>query len=378
VIEDILYDHRDLDALTDALLVQDKFRILRHDGTGEKENCNRQSAFNQRLTTSLAANKTFCVAIHLHDAVMESLRLDPRKKLTIPSRLFPQATAPAGPTPAASLPLPLPAQNKLDVNETLDLNFFSVKDIQSLNKISDIQRWYNGLHSKGRVCGIYTSPWQGFVKGNYMVEGWSPSTIRQIVYDRCDLMSAAIHSLLSSTGIFKGECEEFGHMVSNREGNGYLALYHIVRLFHPVLGQTSAQPPQPQQKKAQPFAEHIANYLEYFQLELCSGRTYSTNERVILVLSRLHPTWRDALKQKYHARSSKWCDPTHPYGIPACHADCYAHAVVCGRMTGVTLHQHHWPKFFRVCHSRIRSHNQRHRPHYYGLDFEFLSSPHSI
>jgi hypothetical protein len=247
VIEDILYDHWALDALTDALLVQDKFRILRHDGTGEQENCNHQSQFKQRLTTSVTANKTFCVAIHLHAAVMESLRLEPRENLTVPSRLFPQATAPAGPTPAASLPLPSP--NKLDVNETLHLKFFSVKDIQSLTKISDIQRWYNGLHSKGRVCGIYTSPWQGFVKGDYMGEGWSPSTIRQIVYDRYDLMSAAIHSLLSSTGIFKGECEKFGHMVSNSEGNGYLALYQIVRLVHPVLGQTSTQPPQPNRRK---------------------------------------------------------------------------------------------------------------------------------
>jgi hypothetical protein len=47
VIEDILYDHRALVALTDILLVQEKNRILRHDGTGEQENCNRQSAFKQ-------------------------------------------------------------------------------------------------------------------------------------------------------------------------------------------------------------------------------------------------------------------------------------------------------------------------------------------
>jgi hypothetical protein len=159
VIEDIIYDHRALVALADVLLVQDKFRILRHDGTGEQENYNRQSAFKQWLTTSVAANKTFCVAIHLHDAVMDSLRLDPRENLTVPSRLFPQATSTACPTPAASLPLPDP--NKLDINETLDLKFFIVKYIQSLTKIADIQRWYNGLHSKGRVCGIYTSPWEG-------------------------------------------------------------------------------------------------------------------------------------------------------------------------------------------------------------------------
>jgi hypothetical protein len=156
VIEDILYDHRALVAPTDALLVQDKVRILRHDGTGEQETCNHQSAFKQRLTASVAANKTLCIAIHLHDGVMALLRLDPRANLTVPSGLFPQATATAGTAPAASLPPPAP--KKLDINDTLDLKFFSTKDTHSLNKIVDIQRWYNGLHSKGRVCGIYTSP----------------------------------------------------------------------------------------------------------------------------------------------------------------------------------------------------------------------------
>jgi flagellar assembly factor FliW len=41
VIEDILYDHRALVAITDILLVQEKNRILRHDGTGDQDNYNR-------------------------------------------------------------------------------------------------------------------------------------------------------------------------------------------------------------------------------------------------------------------------------------------------------------------------------------------------
>jgi hypothetical protein len=152
---------------------------------------------------------------------------------------------------------------------------------------------------------MYTPHWERFVKNDCMGEMWSLTTVNQTFLNRHDLMSAAIHSLLSSTGIFKGEYEEFSHLVSNSQGNMYLALYHIVRLVHPVLGQTTAQPsqphphPHPQQKKAHPFAEHIAKYLDYFQSELCSGRKYSINERVILILSHLHPTWRDALKRKY-------------------------------------------------------------------------------
>jgi hypothetical protein len=59
-------------------------------------------------------------------------------------------------------------------------------------------------------------------------------------------------------------------------------------------------PPQPCQNKAQLFVEHIANYINYCQSELCSGHKYSINERIILILSRLHPMWRDALKRKYN------------------------------------------------------------------------------
>jgi hypothetical protein len=39
--------------------------------------------------------------------------------------------------------------------------------------------------------------------------------------------------------------------------------------------------------------------------------------------------------------------------MPAFHAECYGHTVVCGGTIGVALRQNHWPKLFRVCHSRF-------------------------
>jgi hypothetical protein len=39
--------------------------------------------------------------------------------------------------------------------------------------------------------------------------------------------------------------------------------------------------------------------MDYYQSEECSGRFYSDNEKVISIISRLHPTWRDAMKRKY-------------------------------------------------------------------------------
>jgi hypothetical protein len=100
---------------------------------------------------------------------------------------------------------------------------------------------------------------------------WNIIFLSHTVLKRQDDMAAAITSILSSPGIFKGECEGFNHLVTNRQGNGYSALFQIVRLFHPVLGQMTAHPVQPMQKKGQPFTAHIATYLDYFQSELCSG-----------------------------------------------------------------------------------------------------------
>jgi hypothetical protein len=93
--------------------------------------------------------------------------------------------------------------------------------------------------------------------------------------DRQGLMSAAFHALLSSQDIFKGDCTTFVHMISNTECDGYLALYQLVRRVHPSFGQATAQPQQPIHNPTQDFAEHIANYRDYFQSEECSGRFYS-------------------------------------------------------------------------------------------------------
>jgi hypothetical protein len=124
---------------------------------------------------------------------------------------------------------------------------------------------------------------------------WDIASLDQIILDRKDLMYSAIHCLLSVPAMFTGECSQFAHLISNSQGNGYLALYQVVRLVHPLFGQTTTQPQQPQQNRHQHFSEHISNYLDYFQTEACSGRHYSLNKRVLLTISRLHLQWRDAI-----------------------------------------------------------------------------------
>jgi hypothetical protein len=139
-------------------------------------------------------------------------------------------------------------------------------------------------------------PWENFTKASYMGTNWQLTLVPQPILDQQDLTSAALRSLLSSTGMFKGDFDEFSHPISNIKGNGYLALCQILRMAHPVLGKTTAQPPH---SKNQPFSKHAENYLDYFQSEACSGQVYSLNERVILIISLRRSLSRDMVKGKY-------------------------------------------------------------------------------
>jgi hypothetical protein len=128
---------------------------------------------------------------------------------------------------------------------------------------------------------------------------WSLDCLPSTVMDRVGVMSAALHALLSRNDIFKGACTAFAHTVSCTDGDGYLSLFQLVRMVHPALGQARAQQEQPSQSRSQPFAAHICRFIDYYQSEECSGCFYTDNEKVISIISRLQPTWRDALKRKY-------------------------------------------------------------------------------
>jgi hypothetical protein len=123
--------------------------------------------------------------------------------------------------------------------------------------------------------------------------------VTQDMLDRIDLMFIALHSLLSSKGIFKGECEDFCHLVLNSKGNEYLVLYQIVHMVHPTLEQATTQPSQPAQKKAHSFYDHVANYIDYLQSESCSVINYTINKQVFLFISCLDPILCNVMQRKY-------------------------------------------------------------------------------
>jgi hypothetical protein len=119
---------------------------------------------------------------------------------------------------------------------------------------------------------------------------WSLACLTQTVMDRVGLVSADLHALLSQDDIFKGSCTALAHLVSCTDGDGYLALFQLVSMVHPALGQATAQRKQPSQLRSKSFAAHISRFMDYYQSEECCGRFYSENEKVISIISRLHPT----------------------------------------------------------------------------------------
>jgi hypothetical protein len=78
-----------------------------------------------------------------------------------------------------------------------------------------------------------------------MGETWSLAHLTQTVLNREGLVSVALRALLSSNDIFKWECTAFTHMISNTDGDNHLALFQLVRMVHPALGQATAQLRQP-------------------------------------------------------------------------------------------------------------------------------------
>jgi hypothetical protein len=217
--------------------------MIRRDDNAEDDNCSRGTAFRRFLETTIGSNETFRVAVRLYSPDMSMLKLNFRRNMTAPNAL----RYPAGTVAAASdsMPSPPPPPNKVHVNPNMETKRFTAQDIPSLHRRTDIQRWYNVLHSRALICGVYTVPWKAFTKSSHIGDTWSLAFLPQEVMDRQGLMSAALNALLSSQDIFKGNCTTFVHMILNTEGDGYLTLYQLVRLVHPSLGQATAQPQQP-------------------------------------------------------------------------------------------------------------------------------------
>jgi hypothetical protein len=124
------------------------------------------------------------------------------------SRVITPTAAPGHPVPVPALTPPPTSPTKLDIKAVTDLKNLNTKSVPALTKTQYIQRWYNVLHSRGRVCGVYTIPWEAFTKAFWMGNTWTSTSLDQVMMDRKELMSAALHGLVSAPYMFHGDCKE--------------------------------------------------------------------------------------------------------------------------------------------------------------------------
>jgi hypothetical protein len=157
IVDSILY----LPALKLLLLTHTRFKLMCRTDNGVDDNCNNETTFKLNMTETIGQGKIFCVAARLYEPNMVENQLSFRgamPKAVLTASLFPSAgqpPIPEAPSPATrSIP---PAPNKVHVNEVLETKLFTTPDIPSLSNTADIQRWYNILHSRTLVCGIYTA-----------------------------------------------------------------------------------------------------------------------------------------------------------------------------------------------------------------------------
>jgi hypothetical protein len=87
VVEDILSDHPAQDNIEDIIVSNDDFLFFTRDVNGEDEMCGRSTAFRRSMVSTIATNKTFCVALRLPDKSMQALKLLPRTHMAAPNQL---------------------------------------------------------------------------------------------------------------------------------------------------------------------------------------------------------------------------------------------------------------------------------------------------
>jgi hypothetical protein len=186
VPDDLLTGHPLFKKIECLLITDDNFLITFRNPDGSVGNYGRPDTFRRKMESIIKTNTLFRVAIKLQTDDVESLGIHPRDSLSPGSRFTPQTPVqePGHPTPVPAMTPPVKAPNKLTIEPDLDQRHFNIKTIPALSKMQDIQRWYNVLHARGRLCGVYTTPWEAFTKFSYMGTTWSLAFLDQAVMDR--------------------------------------------------------------------------------------------------------------------------------------------------------------------------------------------------
>jgi hypothetical protein len=111
-------------------------------------------------------------------------------------------------------------------------------------------------------------------------------------------MSNYIYKLLVIDGVLPRANDELRDIVMASDGDGYEALYNILRFVHPKFTDTKVETKIPCQGISDTFAHHVKNIRNTIENEAIRGRVYSRYEGLELVIGTLHPKYEAALGHK--------------------------------------------------------------------------------
>jgi hypothetical protein len=107
----------------------------------------------------------------------------------------------------------------------------------------------------------------------------SKKLLGDTIHGRQRTMESHVHKLLLADGVFSKDCyDEYRDTIKASVGNGYAALYNILRLHHPQLTEKRVETKIPTQTISMRFGHHIRAIQEHLFREDTRGRTSSKYE----------------------------------------------------------------------------------------------------
>ena len=143
--------------------------------------------------------------------------------------------------------------------DTIDAQNFLKAEALKLHDKKDIQKLFKKLVSHGATYGMFIAPWNTVSKHNIMGYNWTKTNIGVNKHKECNCMSVLIHQLLSSDEIFAKHSEDLPEIVKATDNDGYLTMYNILHLVHPLLSEEDVQARIPQQPAGLTFLQHVNN-----------------------------------------------------------------------------------------------------------------------
>jgi hypothetical protein len=178
----------------------------------------------------------------------------------------------------------------------------NVKDFMAESiKICDIgeeMQWHSTLGTHGSVNGVFIPPLRSIVKGQSMGNLWQKKFVGLTVRGRRTTMSNYIYKLTMIDGVLPLANGELRDIVMASDGDGYEAVYNILRIVHPKLTDTKVEMKIPCQGISDTFAHHVKNIQSTIENEEIHGLVYTCYEGLEIVIGTLHPKFESALHHK--------------------------------------------------------------------------------